>query len=116
MELNGGGELIVNAICELRPGNWQASRGEVERGVLLMRPCRRRRRCCGESLILLAQATHPEHSSFTWGLWRCGRCGRSYSIGPRLPQGVWVSAIARICIELYRDYQAAVLAGRAAGE
>jgi len=39
---------------------------------------------------------------------RCTRCERTYSIGPKLPPDVWVSALARTCIELFREYQAAL--------
>lgn len=104
-----GGEPIVNAICERRPGRRDASEGELVRGVLVMRPTARRRRCCGQELDLITEVRHATRPSLTWGLWRCGRCERSYSIGPELPAG-WVAALARACVELYCDYTAAVAA------
>jgi hypothetical protein len=103
---NAGGEPIVNAICELRPGEWDASEGEVSNGVLVMRPTKRRRRCCNDELYCVVEV---ENGTLTWGLWRCRHCERSYSIGPKLPGG-WVGRLADICIELYCDYQAAVAA------
>jgi hypothetical protein len=104
-----GDEPIVNAILEVRPGIWHASEGELDRRVLVMKPARRRRRCCGEALSVVVEVSHPTHPSFTWGLWRCGRCERTYSLGPRLPAG-WTAALARVCVELYRDYVTAVAA------
>jgi len=95
---------IVNAIRELRPGDWDASPGEVSDGVLVMRPARRTRRCCDDQLELVAQATRGQ---FTWELRRCRHCERPYSIGPKLPGG-WGGGLARICVELYCDYLAAV--------
>jgi hypothetical protein len=98
------GRPIVNAIREFRPGDWDASTGEVVDGILVMRPARRVRRCCGEGLYLVTEATRGQ---FVWGLWRCRRCERSYSIGPRLP-ATWVGRLAQVCIELCCDYQKAV--------
>ncbi len=97
MTWDAGGVLIVNAIREFRPGDWDASEGEVVDGVLVLRPIRRRRRCCGQDLVLVAEAVR---GNLTWGLWRCRRCERTYSIGPKLPP-TWVNALARACIELY---------------
>lgn len=105
------GERVVNAICELRPGQWDASEGELIDGVLVMRPARRQHDCCGKELDLIVEVAHPNQESRTWGLWRCKRCERSYSIGPKLPNA-WIGAIARVCIELYCDYRAAVATAR----
>jgi hypothetical protein len=106
MTLNDGDGVVVNAILELKPGDWDASTGEVVDGVLVMTPAMRTRRCCGRDLELVAEAVR---GSLTWGLWRCRRCERWYSIGPRLPAG-WCTPLARACIELYCDYRAAVAA------
>jgi hypothetical protein len=102
-----GDEPVVNAIRELRTGHWLASEGELVDGVLVMRPIRRRHRCCGEELYLITEVRHRTYRSFTWSLRRCRHCECSYSIGPRLPD-VWVGALARVCIELYCNYTAAV--------
>ena len=77
-----GDEPVVNAIRELRRGHWLASEGELVDGVLVMRPIRRRRRCCGDDLYLITEVRHPTYRSFTWSLRRCRHCERSYSIGP----------------------------------
>jgi hypothetical protein len=98
------GRPIVNAIREFRPGDWDASTGEVFDGILLLRPTRRITRCCDEDLYLVAEATHYQ---FVWGLWRCRQCESSYSIGPKLPPG-WVGRLGEILIALYCDYQKAV--------
>jgi hypothetical protein len=111
MTWHAGGVEIVNAIREMRPGDWDASEGEVVDGVLVMRPTRRRRRCCGEDLVLVAEAAR---GSLTWGLWRCRRCERTYSVGPKLPP-TWVSALARACIELYCEFVAKVETGYGSG-
>jgi hypothetical protein len=101
-----GEEPVVNAIRELRPGHWLASEGEVVDGVLVIRPIRRRRRCCGDELYVIAGA--PSHlSNVRMVPATLQALRRSYSIGPRLPRG-WVSALAPVCIELYCDYIAAV--------
>ena len=84
-----GDEPVVNAIRELRPGHWLASEGKLIDGVLVMRPIRRRRRCCGDDLYLITEVRHPTYRSFTWSLRRCRHCERSYSLGPRLPDA-WV--------------------------
>jgi len=106
MTVDDGDEAIVNAICDLRPGDWDASVGEVIDGILVLRRTRRPTQCCDRELVLVAEASR---GTLTWGLWRCSRCERSYSIGPKLPP-TWVSALARACVELYRDYRAAVAA------
>jgi hypothetical protein len=95
---------IVNAILELRRGDWDATTGEVSNGVLVLRPTRRVRECCGEELI-----TKTTRGMFTWELRRCGHCHRSYSIGPALPP-VMISPLARNLIELYTAHQDAVAA------
>jgi hypothetical protein len=100
------GEPIVNAIRELGDGGCDASTGEVVDGVLVMTPTNRTGRCCNDGLTLVAEASRGQ---FTWGLWRCKHCERAYSIGPKLPP-TWVSALARMCIELYCDYRTAVAA------
>jgi hypothetical protein len=107
MTWNVDGVRIVNAIREMRPGDWDASEGEVVDRILIMRDAKRRQRCCGQELVLVAEASHP--SLGTWGLWRCSCCERRYSIGPKLPR-TWVSALARFCIELYCDLQRQVAA------
>jgi hypothetical protein len=104
MTLHAGGVPILSAIREMRPGDWDASDGEVVDGVLVMRPIRRRRRCCGEELVLVAEAVRGD---LTWELRRCRCCERTYSIGPKLPP-TWVSALARACIELYCEFVAKV--------
>jgi hypothetical protein len=104
MDSGASGE-IVNAI---RQGvdACEASEGEVVDGILVLRPAKRTTHCCDEPLELVAEA---RRGSMTWGLWRCKRCERSYSIGPKLPP-TWVSALARTCIALYCDYRDAVAA------
>jgi len=95
---------IVNAICQLRPGEWDASEGEVVDGILVMRPTTRRRLCCDRPLELVVEAGDGPR---TWGLWRCRRCERTYSFGPKLP-ATWVGVLARACIGLYEEFQAKV--------
>jgi hypothetical protein len=104
MSWHAGGTEIVNAIRELRPGDWDASEGEVVDRILVLRPAMRTRRCCGRDLELVVEA---ERGTLTWGLWRCSRCERAYSVGPELPP-TWVGALARACIELYCDFCAEV--------
>jgi hypothetical protein len=94
---------IVLAIRE-GIGHWEASRAEVVDGVLIMRRAERQRECCGADLTLVAEA---RRGSMTWELRRCLTCEREYSIGPALPP-TWVTALARRCIDLYAEYQAAV--------
>lgn len=106
MSCEAGGVRIVNAILD-NTGEGNASEGEVSHGILIMRRVERRRSCCDQPL---ARAVEVGQGSFTWGLWRCTRCERTYSIGPKLPPGVWVSALARTCIELFREYQATLAA------
>lgn len=103
MSWEADGTPIVNAIRE-DIGNWEASDGEVVRGILIMRMAQRRRSCCGRPLERIAGV---RRGSLTWELWSCTECERTYSIGPKLPP-TWVSALARECIELYCDYRAAV--------
>jgi hypothetical protein len=55
---NTDGAPIVNAIRELRPGDWDASVGEVSDGVLVMRPARRTRRCCDDELYCVVEVEH----------------------------------------------------------
>jgi hypothetical protein len=105
----GNGAPIVNAVLERRAGDFDASEGEVHEGVLLIRPVKRRHACCGRPLTRVVEVGTPPHS---WGLWWCRECERLYSIGPKLPKNVWVSALARECISLYEAYIAAVAAFR----
>ena len=98
--------VIVNAIFAPRRGRWDATEGEVIDRILVMRPAMRRRRCCGQDLDLVTAASR---GSFTWELRRCGRCERTFSIGPKLPP-TWGSVLAQRCITLYSEYQAAVAA------
>lgn len=100
---------IVNAILELRAGEWDATTGEVVDGILVMRPAKRTRECCDEEPELVA---HAEREPFRWELRCCRRCGRSYSIGPALPP-VMVSPLSRAMIELYDAYRAAVISAGA---
>ncbi len=97
-------EPIVNAIREWGDQGLDASTGEVVDGILIMRPAERIHCCCDDDLEVVAEAAR---GTLTWGLWRCTHCERSYSIGPKLPP-TWVSPLARMCIELYRDYLRAV--------
>jgi len=106
MSWEAGGVRIVNAIREMRPGDWDATEGEVRNGILLMKMAKRRRVCCGQ---MLERVVEVRRGSLTWGLWRCTRCEAAYSIGPKLPP-TWVSSLARACIELYCSYHAAVAA------
>jgi hypothetical protein len=106
-----GGVRIVNAIREMRPGDWDATEGEVVDGILVMKVAKRRRSCCDQQLERVVEVSR---GSLTWGLWRCTRCERTYSIGPKLPP-TWVNALARACIKLYCEYQAAVAAAYGSG-
>lgn len=100
-----GKQQIVLAIRE-GIGHWHASQAEVIDGVLILRRAERQRECCGADLTLVAEA---RRGSMTWELRRCLRCEREYAIGPALPP-TWVNALARQCIDLYAEYQAAVAA------
>lgn len=99
--------MILFAIRE-GIGQWDASMGQVVERVLIMRRAERPRRCCGTDLPLVADA---RYGAMTWELRRCLRCQREYEIGPPLP-ATWVSALSRVCIDLYVDFQAAVAAQR----
>jgi hypothetical protein len=103
MAQHQGTGRIVLAIRE-GIGNWEASQAEVVDGVLIMRRAERQRECCGAVLTLVAEA---RRGSMTWELRRCLTCEREHSIGPGLPP-TWLNALARACIGLYNDYQAAV--------
>src|SRR6185437_3633151 len=72
-----GDEPVVHAIRVLRPGHWPASEGELIDGVLVMRPIRRRRRCCGDELYLITEVRHATYRAFTLSLRRCSHCERS---------------------------------------
>jgi hypothetical protein len=56
MSWHAGGTEIVNAIREMRPGDWDASEGEVVDRILVLRPAMRTRRCCGRDLELVVEA------------------------------------------------------------
>jgi hypothetical protein len=66
MSWHAGGTEIVNSIREMRPGDWDASEGEVVDRILVLRPATRTRRCCGRDLELVVEA---ERGTLTWGLW-----------------------------------------------
>ncbi len=94
---------IVNAICERLTGEWDAGEGEVDAGILVNAPCETPDGMLQRVAVLIVEVAR---SSYTWGLWRCRRCETMYSIAPKLPP-VWVGGVARLCIDLYLDYQRA---------
>lgn len=77
MSWHAGGTEIVNSIREMRPGDWDASEGEVVDRILVLRPAMRTRRCCGRDLELVVGAGHADLGPVALQPLRAGVLGRA---------------------------------------